>query len=145
MSTPTFKLPSGYASVKWGAPLGLTEATTMIGAAILKSLRYNNDLDRIKIEGDKGFVAGYVDMIATAAGSGGTKFDTEKITISCLHGEHATKSWPSAGDKITISGCSGDDTKVNGTWSIVGENSDFARKSEADKGYNLERYCNVAL
>jgi hypothetical protein len=145
MSTPTYKLPSGYASIKWGMPASLAESTTMIGAAIIKAFDYTNALDRTKIEGSNGFVAGWVDMIASTAGSGGTKFDTEKLTLSCLHGEHATKTWPVAGGVITISGCAGDDAKYNGDWSIVSENVRFARKSEADKGYDLERYADVDL
>jgi hypothetical protein len=146
MSTATVKLPSGYASVKFGgAPTGLTESTTMVGAAILKSFRYGNQLDRKKITGTTGFVAGFIDMKAASAGAGGTKFDTEKLTISCLHGEHATKSWPVAGDVLTLSGMTGSDTKYNGDWSIVNENDEFAREQEADKGYDLERYCDVDL
>jgi hypothetical protein len=39
----------------------------------------------------------------------------------------------------------GDDAKYNGDWSIVSENADFAREQEADKGYDLERYCDVDL
>jgi hypothetical protein len=146
MSTPTFKLPPGYASMKWGAPSGLTEATTMLGAAVIKALSYSNAIERIKVEGASGFVAGWVDMKATPnAGSGGTKFDTERLTVSCVHGEHATKTWPAVTDVVTISGCAGDDAKLNGDWSIVSENSTFARKTEADKGYELERYCDIDL
>jgi hypothetical protein len=145
MSEPTFKLPSGYASVKWGVPLALTEATTMFGAAIIKAFSYDNQLDRTKVEGRGGFVAGYIDMKASAAGAGGTKFDTEKVTVSLLHGEHASRTWPVAGDVLTISGCTGDDAKYNGDWSISGENAAFARKTEGDKGFTLERYCDVDL
>lgn len=145
MSAPTFKLPAGYASIKWGMPTGFAEATTMIGAAIIKAFNYDNTLDRIKIEGSTGFVAGWTDMKAAANGAGGTKFDTEKVTISCLHGEHATKTWPVAGDVVTIASCTGDDAKYNGDWSIVKENAAYARKTEGDKGYDLERYCDVDL
>jgi hypothetical protein len=145
MSEPTFQLPAGYASVKWGAPLGLTESTTMIGAAIIKSISFDNQIGRIKIEGRGGFVAGWVDMKAASAGAGGTKYDTEKVNISLLHGEHATKTWPEPGTVITVSGCTGKDTVFNGDWSIVGENMNFARKTEGDKGYSLERYCDVDL
>jgi hypothetical protein len=146
MSTPTTKLPSGYATVYWGGtPPALAEATTMIGAAIIKAFNYENTLDRIKIEGTNGFVAGYVDMIASSTGAGGTKFDTEKISISCLHGTHATKTWPVAGAVITIASATGDAAKYNGDWSIVKENEAFARKTEADKGFDLERYADVDL
>ena len=139
------KLPAGYASLYYDLPPGLTESTTMIGAAIIKSFRYNNQLERVKFEGRGGFVAGFVDMKAAATGVGGTKYDTERLTISCLHGEHATKSWPGVGDSITLSGMTGDAAKCNGKWSIVSENADYARKSEADKGYELERYADVSL
>lgn len=131
--------------MKWGVPLALTESTTMLGASIIKAFGYDNQLDRTLVEGRGGFVAGFVDMKAASAGAGGTKFDTEKVTVSCLHGEHATKSWPVAGDVVTISGCTGDDAKYNGDWSIVGENAAFARKTEAEKGFNLARYCDVDL
>ena len=144
MSTPTFKLPTGYASLSWSIP-SLTESTTMIGAAIIKSIKYQNQLERIKIEGNSGFVAGFTDMKASSTGAGGTKFDTEKLTIACVHGEHASKTWPVAGEVITISGLAGDAAKMNGDWSIIAENSDFARKQEAEKGYELERYCDVDL
>jgi len=144
MATPTYKLPSGYASLYWSIP-GLTEATTMIGAAVIKSIRYSNQLDRIKIEGSTGFVAGFVDMKASSAGAGGTKFDTEQVTIACVHGEHATKTWPIIGDVITISALAGDASRLNGDWSVVRENSDYARKQEAEKGYELERYCDIDL
>ena len=92
MSNPTFQLPSGYASMKWGSPLGLAESVTMLGACIIKSFKYQNSLERTKVPGNTGFVAGFVDMKAGSAGSGGTKFDTEKVTVACVHGEHATKS-----------------------------------------------------
>jgi len=145
MSTPTFKLPPNYASVKWGAPNGLTEAVSMIGAAIIKSIGYENTLDRTVIEGDKGFAAGFVDMRATTAGAGGTNFDTEKVNISLLHGEHATKTWPIPGDVITISGCTGDDLVFNGDWSILSVNNQYARKTEGDKGYTMTRYADIDL
>lgn len=145
MSNPTFKLPSGYASKKWGAPSGFTESTTNVGVAIIKAIQYECSLDRTKVEASSGFVAGFVDMKAASAGSGGTKFDTEKVTIALDHMEHATKSWPVPGDVLTLSGMSGDDTKFNGDWSIMKENMSFARKAEADKGYDLERYCDVDL
>src|SRR5262245_5552474 len=129
MSTPTFKLPSGYASLSWSIP-SFEEDTTMIGAAIIKSIKYHNQIERIKIEGNTGFVAGFTDMKAGSLGSGGTKFDTEKLTIACVHGEHASKKWPVVGDVITIEGLTSntDAAKLNGDWSIVSENSDFARK-----------------
>lgn len=146
MSNPTFKLPSGYASVKFGgAPSGLAESTTMVGAAILKSFKYANQLERKKLLGTTGFVAGFIDQKASDNGAGGTKMDTEKVTIACLHGEHATKTWPVVGDVLTLSGMTGDNAKYNGDWSIVSENADFAREQEADKGYDLERYCDVDL
>ena len=146
MSNPTIKLPTGYASVKHGgAPLSLTEATTMLGASIIKSFKYTNTLNRTKLKGTTGFVAGFIDMKAGSAGAGGTKFDDEKITVALLHGEHATKSWGVVGDVLTFSGMTGDDAKYNGDWSIVSENADFAREQEADKGYDLERYCDVDL
>ena len=146
MSNPTIKVPSGYASVKYGgAPASLTESTTTLGAAILKSFKYGNTLERNKLKGTTGFVAGFIDQKAASAGVGGTKFDSEKLTIACLHGEHATKSWPVAGDVVTFAGMTGDDAKYNGDWSIVSENADFAREQEADKGYDVERYCDVDL
>lgn len=146
MSTPTTTLPSGYATVYYGAtPPGFAESTTNIGALILKSFKYQNQLDRKKLLGTTGFVAGFIDMKAGSAGAGGTKFDTEKLTISCLLGTHATKSWPVPGGVVTIASCTGDAAKYNGDWSVVAENDDFARETEADKGYDLERYCDVDL
>ena len=145
MSNPTFKLPSGYSSFKHFSPTGFTESTTIIGAAIIKSLRRRNQLDRLKLEGTTGFVAGFIDQKAASAGVGGTKFDTEQVEISLLHGEHATKTWPEAGDVITLAGMTGDDAKLNGDWSIVSDNADYARKTDGDKGYTLERYCDVDL
>jgi len=144
MSTPTFKLPSGYASLYWSIP-GLTESTTMFGVSIIKSLRYQNTLEMLKIDGNSGFVAGWTEMKAGSAGAGGTKFDTEKLTAACVHGEHASKTWPVVGDVITISGLLLDALKLNGDWKIVSENSDFARKQEAEKGYDMERYCDIDL
>ena len=146
MSNPTFQLPSGYASVHFGArPDTTTESTTMLGAAIWKSFKYTNPLTRIKLKGEKGFVAGFIDQKAASAGAGGTKYDEEKITISCLYGAHATKTWPKAGDVITLAGATGDNADLVGDWSVVSENRDFAREQEADKGYDLERYCDVDL
>lgn len=146
MSAPSFKLPANYATVEWGGtPPGFAEAATFLGAAIIKAFGYENTLDTVKVEGTNGFVAGYVDMKASSAGSGGTKFDTEKLNISCLHGTHANKSWPIAGEIITIASCTGDSAKFNGDWKIVSENIAFARKTEGDKGYTLERYCDVDL
>ena len=46
---------------------------------------------------------------------------------------------------MTIASCTGDDAKFNGAWSVVEENADFARGQEAEKGFNLERYCDVTL
>lgn len=145
MSEPTFTLPPGYASVKWGPPLGLTESTTMIGAAIIKAIGYDNTLDLTVIEGRGGFGAGLIEMKAASAGSGGTKFDTEKVTISLLHGEHASKTWPDAGTVITISGCTGKDAVFNGDWKITADNAQYARKTEGDKGYTLQRWCDIDL
>lgn len=144
MSTPTFRLPANYSSIKWGNPT-MTEATTFAGVAIVKSFRYRNPMERIKIEGNQGFVAGFVDMKATSAGTGGTKFDTEQVDLALLHGEHASKTWPVVGDVVTWSGLTGDDAKYNGDWSVVSENADFARKQDGEKGYTLERYADVDL
>lgn len=144
MSTPTFKLPSGYASLYWSIP-GFTESTTMLGVAVIKTVRYQNTLDMKKIEGNSGFIAGWTEMKAGSAGAGGTKFDTEKLTLAAVHGEHASKTWPTIGDVITISGLLLDALKLNGDWKVVAENSDFARSQEAEKGYDLERYCDIDL
>ena len=144
MPTPTFKLPTGYASVAWSIP-GFTEATTTIGIAVIKAMNYENPMERLKIEGNTGFVAGWTDMMAGSAGAGGTKFDTEKLTISALLGEHASKTWPTVAGVIVISGCTGKAAQINGEWSIVKENMAFARKTEGDVGFDLERYCDVDL
>lgn len=144
MSTPTHKLPSGYASVAWDIP-SLTEATTMVGASIIKAITYRNDLEIVTIEGQGGFVAGFTEMKAGSAGSGGTKFDTEEITIACVGGEHASKTWPVAGDVVTISAATGKAARFNGDWKVVSENDSYARKQHADIGFNLKRWCDVDL
>lgn len=149
MSTPTFKLPAGYASLKYGTPDNFTEGTFMTGVAVLTGFKYGNKLERKKILGSKGFVAGWTDMVRSEAGNGagGTKYDTEAVTLafSKTHGEHAVKRWPLISEVLDLGNMSGDDAKFNGKWSIVGEDIEFARASEADKAYQLERYCDVAL
>lgn len=144
MSTPTFKLPSGYATLTWGIP-GFTEATTMLGAAIIKSMTYRNQLEMITIEGTSGFVAGWTEMVAGSNGSGGTKFDTEAVTIACVGGTHATKTWPVAGAVVTISAAAGQAAGLNGDWKVVAENDSYARKQDGEKGYDLKRWCDVDL
>lgn len=144
MSTPTQKLPSGYASLTWSIP-SFTESTTMFGAAVIKSIAYDAELEMFLVEGNTGFVAGWTEMKAGSAGAGGTKFDTEKLTAACVHGEHASKTWPVIGDVITISGLSGDASRLNGDWKVKRENSKFARKAEAEKAYDFVRFADVDL
>lgn len=144
MSNPTFKLPPSYATLSWSIP-SFTEATTMLGVAVLKSLAYRNALELLPIDGNTGFVAGFTEMKAGSAGAGGTKFDTEEITVAAVSGTHATKTWPTPGDVITISGAAGALAALNGDWKVMAENQSFARKQEAEWGCDLKRWADIDL
>lgn len=144
MSTPTFKLPTGYATLSWSIPT-FTESVTLLGVAVLKSVSYRNQLELLPIDGNTGFVAGFTEMKAGSAGAGGTKFDTEEISVAAVSGTHATKTWPEPGDVITISGVTGAFAKLNGDWKVMAENQAFARKQEAEIGFDLKRWADIDL
>jgi hypothetical protein len=147
MSAPQIKVPAGYATVSYGIP-GLTESTTAIGALVIKSISYPRTMEVSELEGNTGFISGLIKKKASAAGVGGTKYNKEEITITCLPGTHASKTFPEPDAVVTISGLTAGASpwaRLDGEWLVLSDDLSANQNSPNDISFKLARYCDIDL
>lgn len=142
LATP--KLPSSYATLVWSIP-SFTEGTYSLGSAVIESIALDGSPEFITILGNEGLVAAVQPLLAAAAGTGGTKRDDEELTVTCLAGTVTAKSWPTAGDTVTISGALAPWDRINSKWMCVSDPLSASRKAEGKITLKLKRWTNVAL
>ena len=143
MSNPNHVVPAGYASLVWSIP-SFTEATAL-GAAVIESIQFPQSLELLPITGNTGFVAGFTEMRATANGVGGTKVDTDELTINCTDGVVSGKTWPELGTVVTLSAFAAPYDGLNGKWKVTKVSPSATAKQQGKRSFTLQRWCDVSL
>jgi hypothetical protein len=144
MSTPNQVVPSGYASVVWSIPT-FTEGTYALQAAVIDSIQLGESLEIIPITGNTGFVAGFTEMIAGSNGVGGTKVDTDELTINCTDGVVSGKQWPALGSVVTLAAFAAPLDNLNSKWKVMKRNTNAQAKQQGKRTFTLQRWCDVSL